>query len=209
MKVKFIIALLTIAFTHVSVRSTGQVYITGPGCVTTGIEYQYMINGNRDSGSTMQVCIQNGVISSEQQACISGGSLSYIRVLWNRDALQGTVSVTSASGNASFTSTIAPALNPGQVDSSNKRQALDTVTTPRMVKCTGARGGSCNPSYSYQWQQSFDNIRWADIADARGQDLTFTKPLKRTTFYRRKVVENTSTSIGYSSVAAIIIHRAL
>ena len=66
---------------------TSQVSITGPTCVVPGVIYQYQIQGNWDSTSTMQVCLSGGVIadSTDTNICTPAGGapLSSVLVIWN------------------------------------------------------------------------------------------------------------------------------
>lgn len=62
---------------------------------------------------------------------------------------------------------------------------------------------NCNGTYTYQWQISTDNIYFADISGATAQNLTYTTPLtKRTYFHRRttcgKIVKYTNSVVVYA-----------
>jgi hypothetical protein len=61
------------------------------------------------------------------------------------------------------------------------------------------------PSYSYQWQQSTDNVNFSDISGQTSLSLTFSAPLTITTYYRRKVTETVSGSVAYSNSATVTV----
>lgn len=185
-----------------------QVSITGPQCVMAGTVYQYTIQGNWDSSSTMQVCISSGTIadSAGTHSCTgSGGApLATVLVKWNGSASDaGAISLTSTKGSSTLSVNFAGPLLPGSIDSMSKTQIIAADSIPSAINCSADKGGSCSPSYSDQWQQSPDMVSWTDIAGANGQDLSFSSPPVQTTFYRRKVTETVSGTIAYSDEAVV------
>ena len=96
-------------------------------------------------------------------------------------------------------------LQPGTVDSTYKKQFIKYKTTPSSISCSKSSGGGCGASYSFQWQQSWNNLDWQDLPGATQQNLTKIQALTRTTFFRRKTLENTSGSIAYSNSAVVYV----
>jgi hypothetical protein len=84
-------------------------------------------------------------------------------------------------------------------------QIIAYDTLPQTIRCSTAQGGNCQPGYQYQWQESDNQLNWADIPGAGSQNLTFQAPLVQTKFYRRRVTETGSGSIGYSDVADVFV----
>lgn len=189
--------------------AVSQVTISGPTCVVAGTVYQYTISGNWDSLSTMQVCISSGTIAglSPSGSCtVTGAPLAAVLILWNDTASNtGSISLTSSIGNATLSIQFAEPLIPGSIDSASRLQIVAADSIPAAINCSVDTGGSCNPAYSYQWQQSPDMGSWTDMAGAIAQNLSFGSALAQTTFFRRKVTETVSGTIGYSNVAVVTI----
>ena len=184
-----------------------QVSVTGPACVARGVVYQYKISGIGDSGSTMQVCVTGGVLRNNDgsgQGCTAPGgpALNSVQIVWNGP---GTIKITSSKGNASYSVAAASAFRPGSIVAASQSQTIPRKGTPITIRCNPDSGGSCQPNYKYQWQQSLDRVSWKDVAGATGSALTFSVPLSQTLFYRRKVMETTSNNVGYSDVAAVFV----
>ena len=190
-------------------HSKSQVTISGPPCAIAGSQYEYTINGTGDSASTMQVCINNGLIhdAGGDNTCSSSGKpVNVILVMWNDSASDiGSISVTSTSGNASFNVNFTQPLLPGLIDTASKTQLINYHTQPNIISCLPDSGGSCSPAYNYQWQQSLDQVNWQDITAAISNNLVIDSPLIQSTYYRRKVTETVSGSIGYSDAASVFV----
>ena len=192
-----------------AMSALSQVTISGPTCVVAGTVYQYRISGPWDSLSTMQVCIGSGIIadSSAASCTVTGPPLAAVLVLWNDSATStGTISLSSSIGNATLSVNFTESLIPGSIDSISQMQILAADSIPASINCSMDTGGSCSPTYSYQWQQSSDAVSWTDIAGANAQNLSFSAGLSQTTFFRRKVTETVSGTIGYSNVAVVSIN---
>src|SRR5260370_2597355 len=63
-------------------HAIGQVTISGPTCVVAGTVYQYVISGVSDSSSSLQVCVNGGLLTdpSASSLCTAARS-SFARVL--------------------------------------------------------------------------------------------------------------------------------
>jgi hypothetical protein len=192
-----------------ALSAVSQVSISGPTCVVAGTMYQYTISGSWDSLSTMQVCIGSGTIagSSDSGNCTTTGApLGAVLVLWNDSASNtGTISLTSSIGNATLSVSFAEPLIPGSIDSASQSQIVAADSIPASINCSVDTGGSCSPSYFYQWQQSPDMGSWTDMTGANARNLSFSSALAQTTFFRRKVTETVSGTIGYSNVAVVAL----
>jgi hypothetical protein len=196
-------------FECITTNIFSQVTISGPPCAISGIVYEYTINGQWDSTSTMQVCITNGYIedSSGNNPCTPQiNPVNVILVQWNDSASDaGSISVSSSSGNASFTVNFTQPLLPGVIDSPSKMQIINHSLVPGIINCLPDSGGSCHPTYVYQWQQSSDQVIWHDMPGAIKGSLKIDSQLIQNTYYRRKVTETVSGSIGYSDAASVFV----
>ncbi|MBS1600822.1 MAG: hypothetical protein JST75_21560 [Bacteroidetes bacterium] len=184
---------------------SAQITISGPTCVQAGIAYTYTINGNSISPDSPRICISGGVIAGMNTNCIGTGGISSFAVNWTGGTTGNSITVSSSSDSNTLEVNVTGSIDPGQIDSSIKQQVLDTLTTPLTIICSSAIGGSCTPSYKYQWQQSEGNMIWVDMVGETNQNLIIGKPLSREMFYRRKVTETDSNTVGISDEAAIFI----
>jgi hypothetical protein len=184
--------------------SYSQVKISGPACILQGVEYQYLISGNWAGNSTLQACVQGGMLV-DSSTCYDGQPVGFIRLVWNAQATNPRLTIHSSIGDTVFIITLTSQLQSGLLDSSARFQLSDMGHIPTAIDCAPATGGNCSPSYAYQWQQSLNNLSWTDINNATGTSLSFTSANSRTMYYRRKVTETVSNSIDYSDVGMIII----
>jgi hypothetical protein len=179
LKIHLIVLLISVSF-----FVKAQVVIKGPSCVLPGIRYHYVISAGWDSAATMQVCITGGKLKTDKTCSPSGGKpFSSVFVVWDQ-GVSGSVKVTSTSGAASLPVAITTELNAGQMNPDDKIQTYAKGDSSYTFHCNAASGGSCNPSYTYQWQQSTDGVNWANITGATGQDLKFTCGILYNTFFR-------------------------
>lgn len=180
-----------------------QVTIKGPTCVVPGRAYHYVIKGNWDSTSTMQVCITGGLMKPGIPCSIDNKVVSSVFVTWNEGA-NGTISVKSSSGDVSLSVTGTKELNAGIVTATEREQTYSKGKS-FTFHCSAATGGSCRPVYTYQWQKSIDGLSWTDISGSTGKDLAFTESILMNTFFRRVVTEKNSNTIGYSEIAQLTV----
>lgn len=196
------VVILTFSF-----QADSQVTINGPTCVIPGTVYQYTINGNWDSSSTMSLCVTGGVISDSlsSNACTATEPpIASALIDWDTIG-PVTISITSSIGNVTLNITAIQPLTPGKIDSTSLFQNIGYDSIPTPIICSADNGGSCNPIYSDQWQQSTDQMIWTDIPGATGQNLVYADSLQQTTYFRRKVTEINSGSIAYSDVAMVSV----
>ena len=186
-----------------------QLTIKGPACVTPGIAYQYEIMGNYDSASNVQVCIREGKLLNSENTCESGVSSSIVRVVWNENAVNGNISVSSTKGNSQKDITITPVLSAGSIAEASKTQTVEYDKKPADIRCTSPAGGGCEVNYKYQWQESFDAVNWSNIPGAVKEKLDFSKGIQVTTFYRRKVVEQKTRADEFSDVSVVFVNPSL
>jgi hypothetical protein len=181
----------------------GQVTVTGPTCAIPGTVYQYLISGPWDSASTLQVCLTGGLTADSSQTCTSNGQpRASVLVTWDSAGTM-TLQVTSSKGNSTTTVTVTNSLFGGTIDSVSSSQAIGYDSVPAGINCSVSTGGSCSPSYNYQWQQSTDMLLWQNISGATSQNLSWSQALQQTFFIRRQVTETGSGTIAYSNVAVI------
>ncbi len=188
-----------------------QIAIKGPVCVIPGVTYQYDINNTGKWAATakMKVCIEGGIIAdaiqSKRKNCTDNDApLGAVRVIWNNVA-KTSLTISSSAGEKVFAVSITQDLQAGAIIN-REQQIADTVTIPALISCSQVTGGSCTPSYSYQWEQSIDAMIWSDIPSAVNKDLVLTQPLKQTGYFRRKVTEAVSNTIGYSDIAIVNVN---
>jgi hypothetical protein len=184
--------------------STAQVSITGPQCAAVETTNQYEVKGIKP-GSRISICVKGGIIIENNAGCIEKTSISIVRVKWIAGDGSGNISVSSSAGNASYSVNLTSFLNPGQIGST-KRQTKEFNSTPADLECSPASGGTCEPSYHYQWQESMDNLKWASIKDQTGQNLSFSWQLKETAFFRRMTTETVSNTVAYSAEAVVYVN---
>jgi hypothetical protein len=195
-----------------STLAFSQPGFSGPNCVLPGVIYQYKIVDA--SALTVQlntqVCIHGGSIVDKNgnrlgDCTQSTEPLATILVMWN-DTTSGSVAISTSEGNKTLNVNITSELQAGLVDSLTKEQNFsDTTTIPSTIICSAAKGGSCSPNYSYQWQQSSDAMVWTDVQGSTGQNLSFTSGVKQSLYYRRKITETNSGTIGYSDIAIVSV----
>ncbi|MDR3714031.1 MAG: hypothetical protein P4L51_14520 [Puia sp.] len=182
-----------------------QVTVSGPGCVLPGLGYQYSIQAGWSGNATLQVCVTGGILADSSTHCRNGSPVSFVRIIWDSSASAGSISITSSAGNSTQQVTIAQPLQAGALDPQDTLQYLTNASLPIALHCAAATGGSCSPSYVYQWQQSEDAMNWTDTAGVTGQDFLFSATLPISKYYRLKVTESISGSIDYSVIAAILV----
>ncbi len=219
MSTKFSIARLPFILLMMAVfcnKGLAQVSITSSQasnltCVVSGNTYQYNYSGPNPSTTTMTWCVSNGTFLNVygsnltySAGCVSGTAITMIQVQWN-NASNGTISLSSSSGNAStIYPTISSALVPGSI-TSNVTQTINYDALPATINCSLATFGACSPSYSYVWQQSTNNVSWSDMS-VTTQNLAFTANLLVTTYFRRKVTETSTSTTSYSPVATVYVN---
>jgi hypothetical protein len=190
------------------INVVAQTTITGPACVIPGLAIQYNISGKWTANSTVEICVKNGKLQSNGAACYKGKPVSYIRVIWDNSGTNGSISLTSADGNAAQSVKITRQLKAGIIDAISESQQIEKNKTPETIRCSPALWGTCNPSYKYQWQRSQDGISWTDISGEIKINLTISAPLNETVYYRRKVTETNTNTIGYSNVAFVHVKKS-
>jgi len=181
-----------------------QLSVSGPLCVTTGTVYQYLVTGKFDSSSNLRVCINGGKLSDLVNTCAKG-MLSQVKVIWDQNATNGSISLSSSVGNATLNVVITSELNGGSVGTTTKTQLTGQDSIPEGIQCSAANGGGCNPVYDYQWQQSNDQANWKDIKNETEQNLKFSVGVNMPVYYRRKVTELKSGTIKYSDIASVYV----
>jgi RHS repeat-associated protein len=184
-----------------------QITIYGPTCVEVGVEYNYYLSGNYDYNGSFSWYISGGV-SASGNTYESGYGLNWLRIKLTSSS--GYVSVSYSDNNSNnynddiYITSVA-ALSAGSI-TSNQYQTINYNYTPANINCSAASGGYCTPIYSYQWQKSTNGTNWSDMSGKTLQNLNFSSPadaLQQITYFRRKVTEAYSGSVGYSNVATV------
>ena len=185
------------------IAGSAQVSIQGIQCVKTGVDYQYNIKVDWKEGDKVNVCVDGGILTINNNSCLERNFISSIRVRWAQGAA-GKITVSSRSGSATLDVKIAKDLDPGEIINKD-RQMLTTTNIPSGLLCSPASGGSCSPSYNYQWEQSTDRLRWTPVNGATNKDLQFSSPFATTSYFRRKVIELRSSTVGYSEIIELTV----
>jgi len=185
--------------------SYSQVKISGPECIVPGTEYQYEFYGRFDMQTEINICVEGGLVVANNSTCYKVSNVNYVRIIWSDNITKGKVSISAAKVNGSFNVKPTRALQGGKIDSLFKIQSALSSGIIKTITCSAARGGSCNPSLIYQWEQSNDNLHWTDIKGEVFQNLSYATTSDRAVFLRRKIVDTVSNSIAYSDVAVIVV----
>lgn len=183
-----------------------QKFINGFECVTSGVEYEYRFNAGWDTSTSIQVCVTGGIIANDNTACKTMAGLVYIKVKWDEINKRGSITVTYPKGSLTKNVVITPHLSGGTIDSSTFVQYVDYGKKPKDISCSVAKGGNCNPGYTYQWQQSANILVWENINGGIDKDLKFSSGITEQTFYRRKITDNTTGTIAYSEPVVVYVN---
>jgi RHS repeat-associated protein len=201
--------ILLVIFMYVSQAGLSQ-SITGSTCVISGQSYQYTISGGWHPSppppTSMTWLITGGVFTGTSNTSQSGTPLPNVYITWSSSgSLQLTTS--NPTGGTTINVSVTTSLNAGTI--SNATQNINYNIIPAYLDCSTATGGYCSPAYSYQWQQSTDNVNFANITGETSQYLYFTSGLTQTTYYRRMVTETHGPTTGYSNTATVFVYPQL
>lgn len=183
----------------------GQVQLEGPVCVSTNTVYLYTIKADWKESTIIQVCVTGGIFEDTKTNCYEAKDISSVKISWTESLAAGTLTVKYPGGSQQLAIKITTPLNGGNIAIDSRSQLKDTLTLPSLITCGAASGGHCSPSYSYQWQESDNALKWDDIPKATAVSLKLSKTLKEARYYRRKVTENNSGTIAYSDIAMVDI----
>lgn len=207
---KFLFVCLTaIMLTGTTVLGQG-VNISGPTSCIINNSYTYTPSYNGSStysyNGPYSYTINGGVITGTSNTSKSGTSSGIlyslsINITWTSSG--GTLYFTSNLGSKTITITAVTALSPGTLTPLS--QSINYGATPSTITGTAATGGASSPSYSYQWMSSSDNSTWSDISGATSQNYS-PPALYSSTYFRRKVTETTTSTVGYTSSALVTVY---
>lgn len=185
--------------------SFSQITINGPICVESGVNYSYYLTGDYDYYNDYFTWSINGGVSAYGNTSESGTSLVYLPI--NFTSSSGYITVYYNGNTYNLSVSVTSALSPGSI-TSNGSQTINYNYTPSIIYCSGASGGYCSPSYTYSWEKSTDGTNWTSTGYA-SQNLNYSQALTQTTYFRRKVTESYSSSIGYSNTATVYVNPPL
>jgi len=200
----FLLVLTLITFFTIS---NGQVSIEGPVCVIPDQEYQYNIFLEDKKEKAVEICVEGGIITSSNSACYNGMPVSYIRVTWSAGVRNTGISLTTAKGKKSIKVNVTTSLLPGAIDTVFQLTKKAEFARGKVINCSAAKGGNCDPKYEYQWEVSTDNNFWEEIKGQNDRDLSLERSIRGNYFVRRKVLEKKGQTIGYSNVCLVIVNQ--
>ena len=199
-----LIPLLVLVFAGIGGGLHAQVTIEGPRCVISGISYQYMIKGNRDTTAPMSICVTGGVLNTGGTCMPIDAPEGAVYVTWSDSGINR-VDVTFSSGTTGLLVQRTVELVGGTVVEADKVQLYDSSNHNYSFHCTAAQGGSCEPNYVYQWQRSDDEVNWTDITGATGKDFFFSGSILVNTYFRRITKETNSNIMVYSDAGLLAV----
>lgn len=182
-----------------------QPSLSGPLCTVGGTIYEYVLTTNSNEVAEISICVKGGEIQNEKNTCISVVQNSIIRITWNSNKPENSITIKYTGGEKKTTIQVTHPLLPGEIKDADKKQKIKSNNAGKLIQCSPASGGYCSPSYAYQWQKSTDGNQWTDIIGATNADLDNQGNLSKPIFYRRKVVELTTGSVGYSGLATVFV----
>jgi len=195
--------LISLSFLFAFATKGSSQYLGGPTCVQYNEENMFYIQGS-DPDGYYEWTISGGE-SVNGNSFESGYGLYYLLVKFTSS---GSITVNTPSGGAYIAVSIASSLSSGSI-TSNGSQTINYGLTPGTISCSAASGGGCSPYYDYQWQQSTDGTNWSDMSGKTSQSLSFSSGLTQSTYFRRKVTEGSSGSVGYSNTATVNVNPPL
>jgi len=182
-----------------SLPCLSQVTISGPSCAVAGVQYTYTASGAAN-GSTYSWSASNGTISG------SSTSLG-VKITWNSGNGKATLTTSNPSGTWQLNVTTVAPLAAGTTSISSEN--INYNSTPQGFSCTAASGGYCTPSYTYQWQQSTNDVSFTNISGATSLNLSFSSPITQTTYYRNMVTETNTGSTAYTGAVTVFVYPQL
>ena len=187
-------------------KGLSQISVGGPNCAQQNVEYTYYVSGSYNFSDYFQWQITGGVEVNSNTNYIGGYGMNSIRVKFSST---GSISVsTSSGGYANLNVTVFGSLAAGSL-TSNISQTINYNAFPGTINCSVASNGSCSPTYNYQWEQSTDGTNWSDMSGKTSQNLSFSSGLTQTSYFRRRVNESYSGSVGYSGTATVYVNQPL
>jgi hypothetical protein len=152
----------------------------------------------------MKLCVRGGVLEGGQQCNVSGKIINNFFVTWS-DTSYHRLELTSSLGNLNLELKSTFELKGGEINESDKIRICDSTVTNYTFRCAPAKGGSCDPMYTYQWQRSENGLNWTIISGADKKDLKFAGTIKVNTYFRRVTTESGSNMIAYSDHALLAV----
>ena len=168
---------------------------TSPGALTATASSGGVCSGNYSY--QWQSSVDNSTwtnISGATGLSFSPGNLT--TTTYFRQAVTNCLPQTQYTNTA--TVTVYPPLNVGTATPSSQNVLINSAPAP--LSLSGLSGGS--GTYTYQWQQSFDNINWNNISGAINATYSAGTLASTGTTYYRAIV--TSNGVNATSAAATI-----
>lgn len=181
-----------------ALSAAAQVTITGPTCVMQATTVTYTVTGVTNPAQTGW-----GVGGTNM-----GGTSNTINILWGQVG-QGSVNVIipGTSTAAILNVTVAAYGTVGGGTITSPVTNLSYGDAPGAISSTslalsGSTGACAALAFSYQWQQSFDNVNFTDVAGATDPNKYIPELIFRNTYVRRAAIASTATF--YSNVISFL-----
>lgn len=197
---------LLLAATIDGLKARAQTYtIVGNACPVTGTSEIYRYSPSA-TGASVKWCVFGGTILGVTGTnCKSGTTLSNVQITWGNVG-SGSVQTTINSTTVNLPVQIVGPFVAGNI-TANLSQQITAGSTPAAITVAAATGAVCTPTYTYQWQQSTDNVNFTDLTGATSLQLTFSAGLTTTTYYRCKATVGSNE--GYSNTATVFVTAPL
>lgn len=182
-----------------------QQTIKGPTCVKAGIAYRYeIVSNNAPDRKGFRVCITGGVFDDGDSCKIEMQSKTEFVVVWKKDRVIRFISVITSQGPVQYPVQEPLPLSGGKINKSDGLIFYDSTQKEFTIGCSSPSGGTCKPSYKYQWQVAKGNQSWTDIPGATSEKLRFV-PTNAPMRIRRKTVDEMSSTLAYSDIAIVVL----
>ncbi len=196
----YIMSLLLVSIGMITLSAKSQVTLVGARCILTGVPYQYTIANKNFRARETMICFAGGKTPNGEVCINLQDARKAFTIIWE-PATPHQIEIKTEKGSEKISMEDTEELDGGELDEREKQ--INRSVKSYTFKCSDAKGGSCKPIYSYQWQISDNQINWKDLSGATGKDLRFVGSVEVNTYFRRVVTEQKSGLIAYSKIALL------
>lgn len=182
-----------------------QQVVKGPTCIKAGIRYRYeIVSNNPPDSKGFKLCITGGEFADGDSCKSEMQAKTEFVIVWKKDVVIRFISVITSQGPVMFRVQEPLPLNGGKINQAEGLIFYDSTQKEYTIRCSSPNGGTCKPSYKYQWQMAKGNQPWTDIPGATSEQLRFT-PTSAPIRIRRKTVDEMSSTMAYSNIAIVVL----